>query len=121
MIEISDNTGVEENLMIEITVNGEPYRIAVDSTVIDLINALKLAAERLAIELNLSILPRTAWDETRLQAGDRLEIVHFVGGGSTHTLKPRPGPTGKREQPDTSQKLIPQLQRHRRTSQLMFQ
>jgi thiamine biosynthesis protein ThiS len=81
MIKMSDNTGVEEISKIEITVNGEPYQIAEDSTVIDLVYALKLAAERLAIELNLSILPRTAWAETRLQAGDRLEIVHFVGGG----------------------------------------
>jgi thiamine biosynthesis protein ThiS len=81
MIKMSDNTGVEEISKIEITVNGEPYHIAEDSTIIDLVEALKLAAERLAIELNLSILPRTAWAGTKLQAGDRLEIVHFVGGG----------------------------------------
>jgi thiamine biosynthesis protein ThiS len=66
---------------IEITVNGVPQQVASDATVSDLIAALELTPERLAIELNLSILPRRAWAETHLQAGDRLEIVHFVGGG----------------------------------------
>lgn len=66
---------------IEIIINGEPRQVAAASTVTDLIRDLKLTPERLAIELNLSILPRSAWTETRLQSGDRLEIVHFVGGG----------------------------------------
>jgi sulfur carrier protein len=120
MIEVSDNTGMEEVAKIEITVNGEPYRIGDGATVIDLVNALKLVAERLAIELNLSILPRTAWDETKLKSGDQLEIVHFVGGGSIHTSRPRPGPGGKREQPDTTRRSIPQPQRRRKTSRSMF-
>ncbi|HWQ35290.1 MAG TPA: sulfur carrier protein ThiS [Blastocatellia bacterium] len=66
---------------MEITVNGEPQQIPVASSVTDLIAALNLAPERLAIELNREILPRRAWADTRLQSGDRLEIVHFVGGG----------------------------------------
>ena len=82
MIDMSDNTGVGiDNSIIEIIVNGEPYRIAEKSSVIDLVKELKLAADRLAIELNLTILPRAAWEETKLKADDRLEIVHFVGGG----------------------------------------
>jgi thiamine biosynthesis protein ThiS len=83
MVDMTDNNWVGgDNSIIEIIVNGEPYRIAEGSAVIDLVTELKLAADRLAIELNLSILPRTAWDETKLKADDRLEIVHFVGGGS---------------------------------------
>jgi len=66
---------------IEIIINGESRQIAAESTVTDLIHDLKLTPERLAIEHNLHILPRSAWAETRLQTGDRLEIVHFVGGG----------------------------------------
>jgi thiamine biosynthesis protein ThiS len=66
---------------IEITVNGDTRQIPPDSSVTDLITALELSSERLAIELNHNILPRHAWAETRLQSGDRLEIVHFVGGG----------------------------------------
>jgi len=72
---------VEQRPAIEITVNGEPRQIAADATVADLVTELKLTPERLAIELNLSILPRNAWSETKLRAGDRLEVVHFVGGG----------------------------------------
>jgi sulfur carrier protein len=72
---------VTEKLTIEIIVNGEPYQIAENSQVSDLVNELKLPPERVAIELNLSILPRAKWDETVLCAGDRLEVVQFVGGG----------------------------------------
>jgi len=66
---------------IEITVNGESRRLSPGARVTDLVKQLELAPERLAIELNLSILPRAKWAETELRSGDRLEIVHFVGGG----------------------------------------
>ena len=66
---------------IEITVNGEARRLSPGARVTDLVKQLELASERLAIELNLSILPRAKWAETELRSGDRLEIVHFVGGG----------------------------------------
>jgi thiamine biosynthesis protein ThiS len=72
---------VTERPAIFIIVNGEARQIEPEQTVADLVAALQLAPERLAIELNLSILPRRAWAETRLREGDRLEIVHFVGGG----------------------------------------
>jgi sulfur carrier protein len=78
---LSDNAGVNNQPTIEITLNGEPREIPAESNVTDLVTLLDLTAGRLAIELNLSILPRTSWTETRLQAGDKLEIVHFVGGG----------------------------------------
>ncbi|HZS09733.1 MAG TPA: sulfur carrier protein ThiS [Blastocatellia bacterium] len=66
---------------IEIILNGEPRLVPPETTVTDLVSSLNLAPERLAIELNLSILPRHTWAETRLRQGDRLELVHFVGGG----------------------------------------
>jgi thiamine biosynthesis protein ThiS len=66
---------------IEIQVNGETQQIAADLTVTEFLSTLDLTAERLAIEYNLDILPRSAWTETKLRAGDKLEIVHFVGGG----------------------------------------
>ncbi|PYU17597.1 MAG: thiamine biosynthesis protein ThiS, partial [Acidobacteria bacterium] len=37
-------------------------------------------------EYNQDILPRSRWDQTRVQPGDRFEIVHFVGGGSQQTI-----------------------------------
>lgn len=73
--------GVNEPTTIEISINGEPRAITAGYSVTDLVTLLELTAGRLAIELNLSILPRAAWPETKLQAGDKLEIVHFVGGG----------------------------------------
>jgi thiamine biosynthesis protein ThiS len=66
---------------IEITINGEARQVALDLTVADLVAGLELTPQRLAIEHNLLILARSLWAETRLQSGDRLEIVHFVGGG----------------------------------------
>lgn len=66
---------------IEVIVNGEIRKITRGANVVDLINDLDLTPQRLAIELNLSILPRAKWSETELQPGDKLEIVHFVGGG----------------------------------------
>ncbi len=72
---------MSEQNIIEVTVNGEARQLTAGSSVTDLVTALELSAGRLAIELNLSIVPRAAWAETQLQAGDKLEIVHFVGGG----------------------------------------
>jgi len=66
---------------IEIIVNGDSHQVSLGARVTDLIKQLELAPERLAIELNLSILPRAKWMETELRPGDRLEIIHFVGGG----------------------------------------
>lgn len=74
---------MDERPEIEILINGEPRRVAPQTTVAELVTSLKLTPERLAIELNLSILPRSAWAETELRVGDRLEIVHFVGGGES--------------------------------------
>ncbi len=76
-----DNNGMNQHATIEIMINGEPRQIATESSVTDLVTLLDLTAQRLAIELNLSILPRGVWAETRLRDGDKLEIVHFVGGG----------------------------------------
>ena len=52
------------------------------ATVQDLLAALGLKQDRVAIERNGSIVARTAWTSTPVTAGDRFEIVHFVGGGS---------------------------------------
>ena len=46
-----------------------------------LIGELGLKGDRVAVEHNGEIVPRAGWAETRLNAGDRLEVVHFVGGG----------------------------------------
>ncbi|PYT93519.1 MAG: thiamine biosynthesis protein ThiS [Acidobacteria bacterium] len=67
--------------MITITVNGEPHAAKPGSTVTDLLREMGLDPGRVAIERNLEILSRPDWQKTSLQAGDRYEIVQFVGGG----------------------------------------
>jgi sulfur carrier protein len=49
----------------------------------DLIAELALKSDRIAVEHNGDIIPRTAWADTPVATGDRLEIVHFVGGGQS--------------------------------------
>jgi sulfur carrier protein len=66
---------------IAIEVNGESREMPAGASVADLLAALKLAAPKVAVERNLEIVPRSAWAGTRLAAGDRLEVVHFIGGG----------------------------------------
>jgi len=51
-------------------------------TLAALVEILGMKADRVAVELNREIVPRDRWAETRLTDGDRLEVVHFVGGGS---------------------------------------
>ncbi|HEY6007700.1 MAG TPA: sulfur carrier protein ThiS [Geobacteraceae bacterium] len=68
---------------MEIIVNGEPTSIEAMS-VADFLDSLKIDPRRVAVELNLEILPKDGYGHTLLKAGDRLEIVHFVGGGCLH-------------------------------------
>jgi len=51
-------------------------------TLVALVEMLAMKADRVAVELNRHIVPRDRWTETPLNDGDRLEIVHFVGGGA---------------------------------------
>ena len=67
--------------MIRITVNGEQRSAKPGSTVTDLLVEIGLDPGRVAIERNLEILSRPDWQKTSVQAGDRYEIVQFVGGG----------------------------------------
>ncbi len=64
-----------------IVVNGEERAANPGATVTDLLRELGLDSGRVAIERNLEILPRPEWAETKVEAGDRYEIVQFVGGG----------------------------------------
>ena len=67
--------------MLTIIVNGERRAAKPGSTVTDLLHEMSLDPGRVAIERNLEILSRADWQQTTIQAGDRYEIVQFVGGG----------------------------------------
>lgn len=65
---------------MRLVINAEERELA--SSMLDaLIEELGMKADRVAVELNRQIVPRSQWNSTALNEGDRLEIVHFVGGG----------------------------------------
>jgi thiazole synthase len=66
---------------MNLTVNGETQSSSAE-TLGALVELLGMKPDRVAIELNREIVPRDQWQKTMLHDGDRLEIVHFVGGGS---------------------------------------
>ena len=66
---------------MKLTINGEP-QVSSAETLGALVETLGMKPDRVAIELNREIVPRDQWPQTRLHDGDRLEIVHFIGGGS---------------------------------------
>lgn len=64
-----------------LTINGEQKAMSGVSTVAALVAQLGLDARKVAVERNLEIVPRSAYGQTALADGDRIEIVHFIGGG----------------------------------------
>ena len=64
-----------------IIVNGEDREIPDDLNLEELVTSLNFPHDRLAIELNGSVIRRGEWQTSKLVPGDRIEIVHFVGGG----------------------------------------
>lgn len=62
-------------------VNGEPLELPVGTSLAELLVRLGLDRRRVAVEVNLEVIPRARHESLRLQDGDRLEIVTFVGGG----------------------------------------
>jgi sulfur carrier protein len=66
---------------MQIVVNGEARAAHERLALPALIEELKLGDRRVAVELNGAIVPRSAWGATQLADGDRIEIVHAIGGG----------------------------------------
>ncbi|MFI5184535.1 MAG: sulfur carrier protein ThiS [Vicinamibacteria bacterium] len=66
----------------EVHVNGESVSVSAGSTIADLLGRLSLDPRRVAVEVNLEVVPRAQHSARRLSPGDRLEIVTFVGGGA---------------------------------------
>ncbi|CAD5106029.1 sulfur carrier protein ThiS [Zestomonas carbonaria] len=66
---------------MRIQLNGEPYELPEGENLGDLLARLELTGKRVAVELNLDIVPRSQHAITSLREGDRVEIVHAIGGG----------------------------------------
>jgi thiazole synthase len=79
-------TPIHSDGTITITVNGEHKRVAAGLTLADLASEMGLVPEKVAVERNLEVVPRSTIAQVYLEDGDELEIVHFVGGGD----HPRP-------------------------------
>jgi thiamine biosynthesis protein ThiS len=70
---------------MKLHINGEERTFGDSSdpfTLATLVELLSMKPDRVAVELNRKIVPRDRWAETKLNEGDRLEVVHFVGGGA---------------------------------------
>lgn len=67
--------------MMEIHINGERQPVEDGINVARLVDSLSLARDKVAVERNREIVRRQDWEQVRLAPDDRLEIVHFVGGG----------------------------------------
>lgn len=66
---------------MRIQLNGEPFELPDGESVAALLNRLDLAGRRVAVELNLDIVPRSQHEATALSEGDQVEVVHAIGGG----------------------------------------
>jgi sulfur carrier protein len=66
---------------MHVRVNGEDHELPEALTVAELVERVGLADQRIALEVNREIVPRSQYDATRLQEGDRVEIVRAIGGG----------------------------------------
>lgn len=75
-----------------VTVNGEKRTLPAAQTIEGLLESLGVDARKVAVELNLEIVPRSAYGDTAVAEGDRLEIVHFIGGGAQDPASADPEP-----------------------------
>ncbi|MCK9798563.1 sulfur carrier protein ThiS [Pseudomonas chlororaphis] len=66
---------------MRIQLNGESFELPDGETVAGLLTRLELTGRRIAVELNLDIVPRSQHGETLLKEGDQIEVVHAIGGG----------------------------------------
>jgi len=66
---------------MNILLNGEPRNITAGTTLSELLVELEMSQQRIAVEINLNIIPRSQHGETVLQADDKVEVVRAIGGG----------------------------------------
>jgi len=70
--------------IVQVQINGEPREFSGRALRLsELVERLSLAPQRIAVEVNRQIVRRADWEQTEVSDGDKVEIVHFVGGGNT--------------------------------------
>src|SRR5262249_41353451 len=75
-------------MALTVTINGETRNLSGAMSVRDLLASLGMDPAKIAVERNLEIVPRSAYDAVQVGEGDRLEIVHFIGGGNAAVQAP---------------------------------
>lgn len=79
---VASFTHLTFDCIVRIKINGEPRDLPQGPiTLKELVDILKLTPQRIAVEVNRTIVRRNDWEKTTLREGDQIEIVHFVGGG----------------------------------------
>lgn len=81
MSSIRDQSRLDRSARIAVVVNGTTTTVDRGTTVTQLLHQLGIVAPRVAVEINLAVIDRDAFERTMLREGDRVEIVSFVGGG----------------------------------------
>jgi sulfur carrier protein len=66
---------------MNVVVNGENKEVVNSTNLFELLKTLDLPTERVAVELNKEVIRRKHWETTDVKDADKIEIVHFVGGG----------------------------------------
>ncbi len=66
---------------MRITLNGETKELTENTRLSELLDSLSLPSQRIAVELNRQVVRRKEWPHIEIKNDDRIEIVHFVGGG----------------------------------------
>ena len=96
-------------MKIEIRLNGECREIPGALSIVELLDLFDLPKDRVAVERNRSIVPKTQWEAVAVSQDDEVEVVHFVGGGAGERSERKPDAERKRDsaQPqDWAQPLI---------------
>lgn len=68
-------------MAIFVQINGEQHTLEAELSVYDVLILLDMPLDKIAVECNREIVPRSLFNETRIGDGDQLEIIHFIGGG----------------------------------------
>lgn len=68
-------------MVITIQLNGDPYELPAAASIADLLARLEIDPRRVAVERNFVVIKRDAYAATRIEPGDQIEVVNFVGGG----------------------------------------
>jgi len=66
---------------IEITLNGEAHQLSEEQSIAELVAALNLSGQAIAVAVNRNIISRAQWNEHQLQASDQVDLVRAIGGG----------------------------------------